>query len=714
MNAETTIIEDTELDSSAPPKEVKKSASDIEFNTEDVGPKNAEAMLRTARAPHLDENAIATYALAMTNDAWRQNGQPIVFDELGRLVDGVQRLNAVVRSGKKIRTLVARNVRADTLHTIDQHRRRNYAGVLESRGVENAGAVVRLLGRLIRIENGALNRDPVSISWSRYDRVLDNNPDIIDAVRFAETFRGSELHATPRSVLVFQALRAGHRDELKAFLDALDPHTEGEKLDAAMQFRMIVSAWNNDPTTKTDPDKVLGNAIAYFNAYLEGDKLPSGHVWNLERGRVRDSTGKWVPAERAVRFDRADGLRADETTLLMSDEEIEPKQLERIARKLLQKMPRKGDGDPGVPKVAARLAPKEMTSFLKDEETLRDRLRKEASRRMVEEAAPPNLGMAVVSGYQGIEGARIERNQKIDLEAGVLPELRRQSGSARRDKKVTARMVVVTPEIAAFWLSPDVNRSNRKVMMRHVKDISRDISNDRWMLNAQPISFTKDPFGDNLDGLRLLNGQHRLRAVVDAGMEIEVPIAVNVPEESFATFDVHAKKVVKTGDHSKPVDDRVMMAAARLQWRDDHGIPPYGSGPSPTASEFIATIEKHPEMENFFARSRRRGMAEMGSAGVMTYFMYKVTRDAKDIAPDFLDDLEFGENLTVDNPVHRIRQEILKGRKKMSRKEILSRLLDTWEDYRKWRKGMLKSRLKGKDASTLKTESSEGQSSLDL
>lgn len=701
MCADIAVLNDEAEDRGVLFEEIPSESSEIEFSTEDITPDVAETMLRTARTPYADETAITTYALSMSNDAWMENGQTIVFDEDGRLVDGVQRLNAVIRSGKTIRSLVARNVRGDTLHTIDQHRRRNYAGVLESRGIENAGAVVRLMGRMIRIENGVLNRDPISISWSRYNRVLDSNPDIIDAVRMSEKWSGNELHNTPRSVLAFEALRAGHAEKLQSFLEVLDPSFEGNELTAALQFRMMISSWNNDVTTRQDPDKVLGNAITYFNAWLKGELLAPGYVWNFERGRVRDSVGKWVPADRAIRNDRAEGLRVEEHALLMSGAELDDRKLERIARKMLLENPKKGDRDDALPRSFYKMSTEKLQEFLENRKTLRERLRKEAERRLVEEASPPNLGMPVVDGYKGLSGAKIDRSQKIDVEAGVLPELsvKKTKGKGKSDQPVSARMVTITPEQAKFWLSPEINRSNRKVMMRHVTDISRDIANDRWMLNAQPIAFTKDPFGSDTSGLRLLNGQHRLHAVEKAGMEIEVPIAVNVDEGAFATFDSHAKKTVRTRDDSRPVDDRVMMAAARLQWREDEGIALYGVGPSPTASEFMDTLDRHPKMADYFARSRRRGMTEMGSAGVMTYFMYRVNRDDPQIAPDFLDDLETGENLTVENPVHKIRQEILRGRQKMSRKEILSRLLETWDDYQKWRNGSVKTRAKSKAAS---------------
>ena len=160
---------------------------------EEITPELAAEYLKKAPNAHEDKKAIATYAQAMRNGAWILNGQPIIFDQEGQLLDGVQRLNACIEAGVPFITMVARNVRADTLHTIDQHRRRSYQGVLESRGVRNPGKVVRTMSKLIRIENGSLGRETMPISWSRYDRVLDANPEIIEACDIAEKARGSKI-----------------------------------------------------------------------------------------------------------------------------------------------------------------------------------------------------------------------------------------------------------------------------------------------------------------------------------------------------------------------------------------------------------------------------------------------------------------------------------------------------------------------------------------
>lgn len=697
MITQTTLANDSDEVESSSGRELSRQSREVEYTTETITPEDAEAMISTSAEHYLDEKAIASYAEAISKNAWRENGQPIIFDEHGKLADGVQRLHAVIKAGKPIVTLVARNVRADTLHTIDQHRRRNYAGVLESRGIKDAGSVVRTMSKLIRIENGALNRNPISISWSRYDRVIEANPEILDAVAMAADLRGCELHSTPRPVLIFMAMRAGKLAEVRAFLRELTPEAREDGMTAATQARMRFSGWNNDPAQRVDVDKVLGNAILFFNAWCRNETLPPSKIWNPSLGRTRNADGKWVSAGSAIREDRVEGLRPHESRMILGDEPLEFETLEKIARKMLLRRNRKGDEDDDEDTRANddRLSLRDFRDFLKNQNTLQKRLRQEAERRRLEEAAPPNLGLPMVDGYPGLREGQIDPAIRFDI-AGPIPELTMRH-NRRNQKGVHAFMTVVTPEMAEKWLSQRINSSNRKIQKSHVNAIARDIANDRWMVNAQPISFSADPFDPDVEHLRLLNGQHRLMAVVESGTPIEVPIAVNVPEEAFATFDVHTKKMPKTA--AERVDDRVVNAAARFQWKEDVGIRPMDASTSPTASEIMDTIQKHPGLLESFPRSRRAGMTKLGTAGVLTYFFYRVSREAPDIAPQFLDDLEFGENLSAQNPVLGLREDMISDRGKITRREGLSKLISCWNAYKKWRR---------------KTAESESQKKMDF
>lgn len=581
----------------------EKQVLPLTFEILEITPEMAKEMLATTDRvieTKDQKKAVDVYGQTMTNGAWIRNGMPIIFDEEGRLLDGVLRLNAAVASNTTFTTFVARNVRADTLHTIDQHRRRLYQGVLESRGVQNAGSVVRLMGKMIRIENGDFGLAELPISWSRYDRVLDANPELQQACQIAANTRGSALHSTARPALAFMAIKAGKVHELHNFLRELGPNpTQGFDCPPrmlAMQFGLLKDGGNGYET-----DTALAMSILAFNDYVDGRKATGYYSWEPDFGGVPVSNGK--PTNRTE----------------------------------------------------------------------------------LREKAPKNLGLPLVEGYTGLREGAFDVKSTTDefggktddaLVAGVLSDAGNES----------VRMVTVTPDMARSWMQ--WNTGNRKVQQSHIQAIKRDIIAGNWMLNAQPICFTADP-NNPPKGVtpRLLNGQHRLHGIIAADMPVEIPIAVGIPEEAFATYDIHAKRSSIEPGRNR-VDARVVSAAARLQWKEDNGYQLIGGKEgSPTASELIDIIYKHPGLEEAFPLSRRKGLVEIATSGVLTYFIYRITRENATLAEEFLRGLETGAELKAGNPILGLRKMLTEEREDSRRGEILNSLLEGWDAYLTWSAG---------------------------
>ena len=579
----------------------------IRFSKEIITPEQARTYLMT-RAEGYDPDvkksvaetrAIATYAEAMRVGGWINNRMPIIFDQDGHLVDGSLRLEACIMADTEFETQVARNVQRDTLHTIDQHRRRSYTGVLESRGVRNAGSVQRTMSKLIRIENGILGKQNVPISWSRYDRVFSANINLLEAVRIAEEMRGSQLHSTPRPVLIFMALKAGLRREIRKFMAALsDPEAFDPTNPAVILANQMSTIRENDGVM--DVDKALALGILAFNDFLDGVSRRKPYSWepNYGEGRVKD------------------GL---------------------------------------------------ITNW-----------------KLVQNSAPENLGLPKMNGYQGLDEGRFDTGLNADDFSGRLVDVIREGIESDNDEEIIETRLV-TPEMAEAWLNT-LNDQNRKIQRSHVEMIVRDIRDGNWMVNAQPICFTGDPDSTDPDNkCRLLNGQHRLEACKQAGIPIEIPIAKNVPEAAFATYDIHAKKTHKGAESGARTDDRVLKAAAKIQWRRDQGHPSTYKL-TPSASEIVRTINAHPHLADGFARARR--MKAFGSAGVMTYLIYMITQEHKEIGEQFLDDLETGEGLKRENPVIKARTNAIGQRGKRNRKETIKDLEAAWKEYKRY-KGIL-------------------------
>lgn len=101
------------------------------------------------------------------------------------------------------------------------------------------------------------------------------------------------------------------------------------------------------------------------------------------------------------------------------------------------------------------------------------------------------------------------------------------------DTKFTSTVVPVDPDRAARWLA-EFNTHNRKIRKAHVAALARDMSSSRWSFNGAPIVFGADG--------SLLDGQHRLSAIVESGMTISLLVVRGVPNEAQHTMDTGSRR----------------------------------------------------------------------------------------------------------------------------------------------------------------------------
>lgn len=121
--------------------------------------------------------------------------------------------------------------------------------------------------------------------------------------------------------------------------------------------------------------------------------------------------------------------------------------------------------------------------------------------------------------------------------------------------KPTVSHVAVTPEQAARWLGG--NQVNRTLRASKVNQYARDMVAGRWTLSNDAICFAPDG--------RLLNGQHRLSAVVKAGVSVLMLIARNMPPESMTTMDSGTARTASDALHFAGESNTNVLAAAAKQ-----------------------------------------------------------------------------------------------------------------------------------------------------
>lgn len=90
----------------------------------------------------------------------------------------------------------------------------------------------------------------------------------------------------------------------------------------------------------------------------------------------------------------------------------------------------------------------------------------------------------------------------------------------------------ITPEIAAEYLKHNTN--NRNIRTSHVEYLSNAIKRGEWVLSHQGIAF-------NEHGV-LIDGQHRLQAIIKSGIAVQMLVSRNVGSDVFKVTDGHARR----------------------------------------------------------------------------------------------------------------------------------------------------------------------------
>jgi hypothetical protein len=102
----------------------------------------------------------------------------------------------------------------------------------------------------------------------------------------------------------------------------------------------------------------------------------------------------------------------------------------------------------------------------------------------------------------------------------------------RKHAHPACRLMMVTPQLAAKMLA--YNTLNRKLRTRHTADLAEDMDADRFVLTHQGVAF--DTAGV------LLDGQHRLQAMIDANTTLVLFVFVGIDPRARAFIDVHARR----------------------------------------------------------------------------------------------------------------------------------------------------------------------------
>lgn len=234
--------------------------------------------------------------------------------------------------------------------------------------------------------------------------------------------------------------------------------------------------------------------------------------------------------------------------------------------------------------------------------------------------------------------------------------------------------VDVTPAIAERWLAQ--NTVNRTLREAKVRQYAADMNAGRWTHSADMICFSPD-------GL-LLNGQHRLHAVVASGCTITFAVQRNTPAEAMQNMDTGAARKVSDvlawrGEKSAPL----LGATAKL-------LIVYGDGriykdnktQAVSHGEIADFVDLNPSIRESVSigQSVYYHVDCAGSVLAASHFIIAAANDA-DIATEFMHRLAFRTSEAPGSPVlaldKRLR-EIRRNRQQFPTREYLALVLKAW------------------------------------
>lgn len=260
----------------------------MQYAVETITPQKAREYFNASQGEDkkfrpISSQYVHSYADTMKKGRWMENGEPIVFDTNGNMVNGCHRMLAVEEAGIPVRFLVVRGVEPEAFTTYDNGRHRTVGQLLCMQGVKNynlVGSIVLANERLIKygrlVENnssssqtkGKVSNDDNYQNYRRDPSGFDNTASYICKL----ISRARVLSGSWAGGLFYYLTHTGgyNKDEVEPFFEALfstdtsnvasadmlrkritNAALSGQRLRAEMLFALIVKAWNAYITGRT-------------------------------------------------------------------------------------------------------------------------------------------------------------------------------------------------------------------------------------------------------------------------------------------------------------------------------------------------------------------------------------------------------------------------------------------------------------------------------
>lgn len=235
----------------------------------------------------------------------------------------------------------------------------------------------------------------------------------------------------------------------------------------------------------------------------------------------------------------------------------------------------------------------------------------------------------------------------------------------------------VTPELAKQWL--ERNAHNRPLSDALVITYAVDMLDGRWQYNGDAIRFDTDG--------NLIDGQHRLKACLEAGVTFETDVIFGLAPEAIRTIDIGKARTAGHIAHLEGVQNAATCCAVAtlIVLHQKYGIQCLNDPRcQPTKPQVVEASRNLPGIEAAVTKARLLGR-KIAAPRIIGFCYWVFAQQNRELAERFFDELAHGLNLSPDNPVYHLRERLLANRRakaKLPQLEIVALFFKAWIAYR--------------------------------
>ena len=236
----------------------------------------------------------------------------------------------------------------------------------------------------------------------------------------------------------------------------------------------------------------------------------------------------------------------------------------------------------------------------------------------------------------------------------------------------------ITPSIAYEMLKR--NSKNRKLNESHCSYLAKQMKNNQWLFDAQPIRFSESG--------TLLDGQHRLNAVIESKKDIQFLIITGIKSEAFKVMDTGRNRngadclSILGIEYATEISSCARMIINFYKNRDNK------SGTNKiTNTDVLDWYEDNKFIVSYIRSSEKLSheFSRILSRGHLASLMFLLSKSDIIMAEDFLHKLCTGLDLNYNSPIFVLRKKLIldkTSKAKLPMREKLALIIKSWNAFK--------------------------------